>query len=137
MVEQQRLDPLLPGGALVDQRLAQPHPLAQLEDLLRRRPRLRQPTLLQQLAQVTRVGAVGLRSRLAAAQIGGLRRLREMSGRTGSDKLLDDEPPTRRRLQRNVDLPRRQRPQKPSQRGPVSRSDPPALTSPVASSSAS
>jgi hypothetical protein len=46
VVEQQRVDPLLPSGALVDERLAQPHPLAQLEDLLRRRPRLRQPTLL-------------------------------------------------------------------------------------------
>jgi hypothetical protein len=38
LVEQLRVDALLPGGALVDQRLAQPHQCPQLEDLLGRDP---------------------------------------------------------------------------------------------------
>src|SRR6266542_4211097 len=42
LVEQLRVHALLPGGALIDQRLAQAHQRAQLEDLRQRDPRLGQ-----------------------------------------------------------------------------------------------
>jgi hypothetical protein len=46
-MEELRLQPLLPGRALVDQRLAQPHTRAQLQDLRGRDPRFRQLTAKQ------------------------------------------------------------------------------------------
>jgi hypothetical protein len=52
VMEQQRVDPLVPSSALVDQRLAQPHTLTQLENHVRWCSRLRQPTLLHQLAAI-------------------------------------------------------------------------------------
>jgi hypothetical protein len=41
-MEQLRVDALLPGGALIDQRLTQTYQSAQVEDVRRRDPRLRQ-----------------------------------------------------------------------------------------------
>ncbi|HJY75322.1 MAG TPA: hypothetical protein VKE95_01765 [Burkholderiales bacterium] len=59
------MDALLPGGALVDQRLAQTHQRPQLEDLGRRNPRLRQLVGEQQPQLQITVGVVGLRAPLA------------------------------------------------------------------------
>ena len=42
LVKQLRAQPQLPGAALVDERLARPHPGAQLQDVRRRDPGLRQ-----------------------------------------------------------------------------------------------
>jgi hypothetical protein len=58
MVVELGLDALLPGAALCDQGVAQAHLGAQLEDVGWRDPGLRQPALLQKLAQVAGVGAV-------------------------------------------------------------------------------
>jgi hypothetical protein len=66
-MEQHGVDALLPGGALVDQPLAQPHGGAQVQDPGGWDPRAGQPALLQQLAQQPRVGAVGLGPPLGAA----------------------------------------------------------------------
>jgi hypothetical protein len=49
------VDALQPPGALTDDRLAQPHLDAQIEDVRRRNPRLGQALVHQQLAQQARV----------------------------------------------------------------------------------
>lgn len=50
VMEELCVDALLPAGALLDQRPAQAHERAQLEDLLGRDPRPRHAPLLEQLA---------------------------------------------------------------------------------------
>ena len=70
MVIEHRLDPLLPLAALLDQRVTQPDPRAQIEDVIGRDPRLRQPPEQQQLAQMPRVGTVVLGALLVPAQRG-------------------------------------------------------------------
>ena len=75
VVVEHRVYPLLPLAALVDQRVAQPHACAQIEDVLGRDPRLRQPVDHQQLAKMPGVRAVGLGALLSPPPGGGLRRL--------------------------------------------------------------
>jgi len=104
LVKQVRLQPLLPGRALVDQRLAQPHPRAQLQDLRRRDPRLRKLPRRQQPQQQVAVGAVGLRAPLAPALGGRLGRIRQVRPMTGAHDLLGDEPPARRPLEREMHI---------------------------------
>jgi hypothetical protein len=41
VVVEHRLDPLLPLSTLIDQRVAQPDPRTQIEDVIGRNPRLR------------------------------------------------------------------------------------------------
>src|SRR5215217_7985576 len=98
------LDALLPLAALVNERVAQAHAGAQIEQVPWRNPRLGQPPDHQQLPQVPGVGAIGLGAFLVAAQRAGLRRLGEVH--VGSDRLelFDDEPPAGRRLQRDLEL---------------------------------
>ena len=98
MVEQHGVDALQPLGALIHQRLAQPHPGAQVKDTRRRNPRLGHPPLDQQLAQQPRVQAVGPRSPLRAAARARVGRLSEMHLRADRLELFDDEPPARHRL---------------------------------------
>jgi hypothetical protein len=81
VVVEHRMNPLLPLAALVDQRVAQPNPRAQIEDVIGRDPRLRQATDPHQLAQQPGVSAIGLRALLASPPRGGLRRLGQMHGR--------------------------------------------------------
>ena len=97
-----RLDALLPLTALIDQRVAQADPGAQIEQVLRWDPRLGQPPDHQQLAQVPRVAAIGLGVLLVAASRRGLGRLGEVGRRSDRVQLLDHEPPARRRLQRHL-----------------------------------
>jgi hypothetical protein len=104
VVIQRRLDPLLPLRALLRQRVAQPDPGAQIEDVIGRDPRLRQPRDHQQLAQMPGVGAIVLRALLRPPQPRGLRRLRQMNHRADAAQLLDHEPPAGRRLQRHLKL---------------------------------
>jgi len=57
----------------------------------------------QQLAQLTRVGAVGLGALLVAAPRGGVGRLGQVDLGADRAQLLDDEPPPGRRLQRRLE----------------------------------
>jgi len=50
VVIEDRLDPLLPLGALMRERMPQADPRAEIEEVTRRDPRLRQPPNQQQLA---------------------------------------------------------------------------------------
>ena len=84
VVIEHRLDPLLPLAALIDERVAQPDPGAQIEDVIGRDPRLRQPADHQQLAQMPGVRAIALGALLGAAQRRGLRRLGQMHA--GADR---------------------------------------------------
>jgi hypothetical protein len=72
------VQPLLPGGALIDQGLAQPHQHPQLQQVRRWDPRLRQAALFQQLPQQLGVGPVGLGPPLGATQGRGLGRLSQI-----------------------------------------------------------
>jgi hypothetical protein len=104
VVVEHRLDALLPLAALIGQRVTQPHARAQIEQMVRRDPRLRQPRDHQQLAQMPRVRAITLGALLVAAARAGLRRLGQMRPAADRADLLDHEPPTRRRLQRDVQV---------------------------------
>jgi hypothetical protein len=102
MVVEHGLDPLLPLAALIDQRVPQADLRAQIQQVIRRNPRLGQPSDHQQLAQVPRVGAVGLGALLVPAPRRGLGRLSKISRRADRVQLFDHEPPARRRLQRHL-----------------------------------
>jgi hypothetical protein len=93
LVEQLRVDALLPGGALIDQRLAQTHQRAQLEDVRRRDPRLRQLAGNKQPRLQITIGVVGLRAPLAPAPGRPLSRVGQMGAVAGPLDLLDHEPP--------------------------------------------
>ena len=105
VVIEHRLNPLLPLATLSGQGVTQPHTRAQIQQVRRRDPRLRQPPDHQQLAQMPRVGAVGLGTLLVAAPRARLRRLGQMRPGTDRVQLLDHKPPARRRLQRHLELP--------------------------------
>jgi hypothetical protein len=66
VVEQLGVDALQKGGALIDQVLAHPHQEAQILDVCGRDPRLRQPSLMEQIPQVPGIQPVGLGSLLLA-----------------------------------------------------------------------
>ena len=66
VVEQLGVDALQKGGALIDQVLAHPHEEAQILDVCGRDPRLRQPSLMEQIPQVPGIQPVGLGSLLLA-----------------------------------------------------------------------
>jgi hypothetical protein len=100
-----RLDALLPLPALIDQRVTQPHPGAQIEQVVGRDPRLGQTPDHQQLTQMPSVGAIGLGPPLGPAEHRSLGRLGEMHVSSDRAQLLDDEPPARRRLQRHLEPP--------------------------------
>src|SRR5918994_5150266 len=102
LMEELRGQPLLPGGALVDERLARPHPRPQLEDVRRRDPGLRQLPRQQQLQLQVTVGPVGLRPSLAPPLGRRLRRVGEMRDVPGPRDLLRDEPPPGRPLERKL-----------------------------------
>jgi hypothetical protein len=66
------MNALLPLAALVDERVAQPDTRAQIEDVIRRDPGLRQATDHHQLAQQPGIGTIGLRRRDARERSIGL-----------------------------------------------------------------
>ena len=109
---------------LVDQRVPQPHPRAEVEDVIGRDPRLRHSPRQQQLAQMPRVGAVALGTLLVAAQRRRLSRLGEMHSRPRRPQLLDQESPAGRRLGRDLQLLAGELRQKPPDAGPIGRSHP-------------
>lgn len=92
------MDALDPLGALVHERLVQPHPLPPLQDRPRRNPRLGQVAALEQLPQQAGVAAIGLGVVLAAPcrlGVGGLGQVRFEAGRSD---LLHDVAPARAAL---------------------------------------
>jgi hypothetical protein len=137
VMEEHGVDALQPLGAPVDERLAQPHQGGQLEDVLGRDPRLRQPPLQQQVAQVAGVALVGLGAPLRAARRGGVGRLGQLNRGAGALQLLDDEPPAGGRLHRGLDVLARPAAQEDAQGRAVGGVIRPVATSPVAVFSAS
>jgi hypothetical protein len=103
VVIEHRLDALLPLASLLRQRVPQPDPRAQIQDVIRRNPRLGQPTDHHQLAQIPRVTAIVLRTLLVPPPRRGLRRLGQVHHGTHPAQLLDHEPPARRRFQRDLE----------------------------------
>ena len=81
MVVEHRLDPLLPLGVLLDQGATQPRLGTQIENVIGRDPRLRQPPRQQQLAMMAGVRAVGLRTLLIPTKRRRLRWLGQMHHR--------------------------------------------------------
>ena len=73
----------------------------------------------QQLAQMPGVSPVGLGALLLALQCRGLRRLGQVDLRADTLELLDHEPPTGRRLQRDLERLALELRQEPADRGPV------------------
>ncbi len=118
------LNPLLPLGVLVHQRVPQPDLGAQIEDVIGRDPRLRQPPGHQQLAMMTSVRTVGLRTLLVPAQRRGLRRLGEMHHGADRAQLLDHKAPPGRRLERDLQLLASEPPKEPTHPGPIRRTHP-------------
>jgi hypothetical protein len=98
VVVEHRLDPLLPLPALLRKGVTQPHPCAEIEDVLGRDPRLRQSADHQQLAQMPGVRSVALGALLGSPPGRRLGRLGEMHPGAHPPQLLDHEPPARRRL---------------------------------------
>ena len=135
MVIKHRLDALLPLAALIGERVTQPDPRAQVEHVIGRDPRLRQPLDHQQLAQMPGVRAVALGALFVPAPRGGLRRLGQMHPRADRAQLLDHEPPARRRLQRDLELTATKARKEATHALTVRRSDPGAATSPDSVSS--
>jgi hypothetical protein len=123
VVVEHRPDSLLPLPALVDKRVKQPHLRAQIKQMIGRHPRLRQPTDHQQLPQMLRVRAVALGPLLVPAQRARLRRLSQMHSRVDAAQLLNNEPPARRRLKRDLELLARETGEKPSHALTVRRRD--------------
>jgi hypothetical protein len=93
VVEQDRVDALVPAGALADQGPAQPDLGTRVGDVRRWHPRLGQGAGAQELAQVAGVGAVGLGPPLGAAQRPGVGRLGQVGAAPGTLQFLGDEPP--------------------------------------------
>jgi hypothetical protein len=104
--------------------------LPQVQEVRRSDPRLRQPILLQQLAQQPGIGPVGLGATLAAPQRGSVGRLGQVRGHPGRLELLDHQPPPGAALHRDVAATRGQLAQPPSQPLAGGRGDlpPPGLT---------
>src|ERR1019366_4146110 len=113
---------LLPLPALVDKRVTQPHLRAQIKQMIGRHPRLRQPTDHQQLPQMLRVRAVALGPLLVPAQRTRRRRLPKMHPSVDATQ-LNNEPPARRRLKRDLELLAREPGEKPSHALTVRRRD--------------
>ena len=100
LVIEHRVHSLLPLRSLMREQMTRPDPGAEIQDVRRWNPRLRQPPDQKQLPQVPGIGPVGLRSLLLARQRGRLGRLGQVHLGPCPLELLDHEPPPRCRLQR-------------------------------------
>jgi hypothetical protein len=93
--------PLPPAALVLGEGLAQPCPVAQLLDLLRRDPRLRQHLLRQQPRQPARVKPIRLRAPTPAQQRPRLHRLGQTNIEAAAYQLAPDPTPPGRRLDRD------------------------------------
>ena len=125
LVEQDRVDPLHPGGVLSPQIVIQLEQRPAFQDAAGRDPAFRRPALGQQLPQVP---AVGLGGPLAAPGERGIRRLGQMRRGAGRSQLLRDIPPPRAPLHGERDVITAGEPRQPGpQVLPVGRGDLAAL----------
>ena len=123
MVVEHRLDPLLPLAPLVRKRVPRTDPRAQIEDVLGRDPRLRQPRSSAAHADASRPR--GRSSRASCCPCSArLRRLGQMHLRADAAQLLDHEPPAGRRLQRHLELLAGETLNEPAHASAISRRDP-------------
>jgi hypothetical protein len=136
LVEELRVDALLPRAALIDQRHAQTNQRAQLEHVRRRDPRLRQLAGKEQPQLQIAVGVVGLRPPLAAASGRRLRRVGQMRAVAGALDLLDHEAPAGRPLSANATSQPANCPNDARSSARVAGAIRPRLSSPVSRSSA-
>ena len=104
LVEEDRVDPLHPGGVLAAQVMVGLQQRPGFQDLPGRDPALGQPALGQQLPQVPGVGLVGLGVPLAAAGERGVGRLGQVHPGPGRGHLLGDVPPPGAPLERERDV---------------------------------
>ncbi len=136
------LRPIGPGGAVrahiahvvadqKDRRVPQPYPGTQVQDVIRRDPRLRQPTDHQQLPHMASVRAVALGALLVPAAGCGLGRLSKMHDRTNAAQLLSHEAPASRLLQPSLELLVSEALAEPAHTSSVRRRDRDRDTSPV------
>ena len=124
LVEQDRVDPLRPGGALAAQVVVQLQQRPALQDAGGRDPALRQPALGQQHPQVPGVGLVGLGVPFPPAPCRGVGRLGQMRRDPGRGQLLGHIPPARAPLHRERDVLPAGEPRQPGpQMLPVGRGD--------------
>ena len=130
MVEENRVDALEPRRALIDQGVAQAYLAAQLEDVGWRDPRLGKASLEEELAQVARVEAVGLRTALGSAAGPGVRRLGQVDLRGDALELLADEAPAGGGLERRPDRLAREAGQEAPEIGAIGGGDAPGLDLP-------
>jgi hypothetical protein len=99
------VDALLPLAALIHEAVAQPDSGAQVEQVIGGDVGLRQPPGHQQLTQVPRVRAIGLRALLVALERARLGRLGQVRLSADRDEFLDHEPPARRGFQSHLEMP--------------------------------
>ena len=99
-MKQHRVDALQPFRTVIDERLAQPHLGAQIEDVRGRDPGLGQALSHQQLAQQPGVELVGLGTALAVLAHPCLRGLGKPHLDADTSAFLGDEAPPRHRLDR-------------------------------------
>jgi hypothetical protein len=104
LVEEDRVDPLQPGGVLAAQVVICLQQRPALQDPCGRDPAFGQPALGQQLPQVPGVGPVGLGAPLAAPGRGGIGRLGQMHADPGRGQFPGDIPPPRASLHRERDV---------------------------------
>src|SRR5450755_2021430 len=126
MVIEHRLDPLLPLGAQMRERVTAPDPGAQVENVIWWDPRLRQAADQQKLPQMAGVSPIGLRALLRTPQPARLRRLGQVHPSADPLELLGHEPPPRRCLQRNLEIPPGEPLEELADRSAVCRHHPPA-----------
>lgn len=101
-----------------------PNPRAEIENVRRRDPRVRDPADSQQLAQMSGVSKVSLRAPLLALQRARFGRLRQMHLSTDTLEFRNDDPPAGRCLQRDFKTALAERLQERADTSPVRRRDP-------------
>jgi hypothetical protein len=137
VVKQHGVDALQPLGALINQRLSQPHLGAQIKDVRRPDPALRQALVHQQLTKQPGVELVGLRTPLAILTQPRLGRLSQPHIDAGADAFLGDEAPAGHRLDRDDSRLARQSRQERAHGPAIGRRIRPVRTSPLSVSSTS
>jgi hypothetical protein len=124
VVKQHGVDALQPLGALTNECLAQPDLRAQIQNVRRRDPRLRQAVCMSS-SRSSRASSLSVFARrLRFLTHPRLRRLGEARLDADTDAFLGDEPPARHRLNRDDRFVRRQPRQQRAHRSAAGRTNP-------------